>query len=72
MELFGNASWLAVHIGQLNWPERHDPLIDLRGIDGDAILAQQRQVMIRAAQAVPTHTEFIQRFCPARAQGDAR
>lgn len=25
MEPFGNQCWLAVHIGQLNWPERHDP-----------------------------------------------
>ena len=67
MELFGNASWLAVHIGQLNWPERHDPLIDVGGVDGDAILSRQRQAMIRAAEAMPTHAEFIRRFCPAGA-----
>ncbi len=68
MELFGNASWLAVHIGQLNWPERHDPLIDHRlGVDGDAILERQRQAMINAAQAMPTHEAFIKRYCPANA-----
>jgi tryptophan 7-halogenase len=65
MELFGNASWLAVHIGQHNWPERHDPLIDLRGLDGDAMLLQQRQAMQRAALAMPTHAAFIQRYCAA-------
>jgi tryptophan halogenase len=65
MELFGNASWLAVHIGQLNWPERHDPLIDHRPVDGEAILAQMRTAMAQAAQAMPSHADFVRRFCPA-------
>ena len=65
MELFGNASWLAVHIGQLNWPDRHDPLIDLRALDGDAILAQQRQAMARAAEAMPSHGAYIKSYCAA-------
>lgn len=65
MELFGNASWLAVHIGQLNWPQRHDPLIDLRRLDGDAMLARQHAAMAQAAQAMPTHAAFVQRFCAA-------
>jgi tryptophan halogenase len=62
-ELFGNASWLAVHVGQLNWPQRHDPLADLRGIDGAAMLARQRDAMVRAAAAMPTHADFIARYC---------
>lgn len=66
MELFGNASWLAVHIGQLNWPESYDPLIDLRSTDGDAVLKQLREAMVSAAQAMPTHGEFIQRYCAAK------
>jgi tryptophan halogenase len=67
MELFGNASWLAVHIGQLNWPQRHDPLIDLRTLDGDAMLARQHAAMVQAAQAMPSHGAFIRQFCPASA-----
>jgi tryptophan halogenase len=62
-ELFGNASWLAVHVGQLNWPQRHDPLADLRGVDGAAMLARQRDAMARAADAMPTHADFIARYC---------
>ena len=66
MELFGPASWLAVQVGQLNWPERHDPIIDLRNVDGDAILARMRQAMVQAAEAMPTHEAYIQRHCAAR------
>ena len=66
MELFGNASWLAVHVGQLNWPERHDPLVDLRAVDGQAMLVRQREAMVRAAAAMPTHADFIARYCAAR------
>ena len=67
MELFGPASWLAVQVGQLNWPERHDPIIDLRNVDGDAILARMRQAMVQAAEAMPTHETYIQGHCAARA-----
>jgi tryptophan halogenase len=62
-ELFGSASWLAVHVGQLNWPQRHDPLADLRGVDGAAMLARQREAMVRAAATMPTHADFIARYC---------
>jgi tryptophan halogenase len=65
MDLFGPPSWLAVHIGQLNWPERHDPLIDLRNVDGDAMLLRQRQAMAQSAEAMPRHAEFIRRHCAA-------
>jgi tryptophan 7-halogenase len=67
MELFGNQSWLAVHIGQLNIPERHDPLIDLRSVDGDAMIERQRRAMAQAAEAMPTHAEFIRQHCAAGA-----
>ncbi len=61
-ELFGNQSWLAVHIGQFNIPRGHDPLVDLRGVDGAAMLERQRQAMVQCAQAMPTHAEFIRRI----------
>ncbi len=65
-DLFGPASWLAVHIGQLNWPERHDPLVDLRPLDGAEMLERQRRAMALAAEAMPLHAEFIRRHCDAR------
>jgi len=64
-DLFGPPSWLAVHIGQLNWPQRHDPLIDLRDLDGETMLVRQHRAMQEAAAAMPTHAEFIAQFCPA-------
>jgi tryptophan halogenase len=65
-ELFGPASWLALHIGQHNWPQRHDPLVDLRDIDGAGILERVRWAMVQAAQGLPTHEAYIQRHCAAR------
>jgi len=67
MELFGPASWLAVQVGQLNWPQRHDPIIDLRNVDGEAVLARMRQAMVQAAEAMPSHEAYIQRHCAANA-----
>ena len=67
MDLFGPASWLAVHIGQLNQPERHDPLVDLRGgqAEADAMLERQRQAMAQAAEGMPEHGAFIRKYCAA-------
>lgn len=65
-DLFGPPSWLAVHLGQLNMPERYDPLVDLRRIDGEATLKSLRKAMVQAAEAMPTHAEFIRRHCAAQ------
>ncbi len=64
-DLFGPPSWLAVHIGQLNIPERHDPLVDLRATDGDAILARIHTAMVESANELPTHADFIRKHCAA-------
>jgi tryptophan halogenase len=62
LELFQNASWLAVHIGQLNWPERYDPLVDeRRNVDAARILASIRQVAAEAAEAMPRHEDVLAR-----------
>ena len=65
-DLFGPASWLAVHIGQHNWPQRHDPMVDQRSTDGDAILARIHAAMVQAAEGLPTHAEFVRRHCLAQ------
>ncbi len=66
-ELFLNASWLAVHVGQFNLPQRYDPLADARGPDVDAprLLAGLARVMREAAAEMPTHAAFIARHCAA-------
>lgn len=66
-ELFGAASWLAVHIGQFNDPLAYDPLVDQRPIDANAILARIRKAMLEAAQNVPTQSDFIRQHCDATA-----
>ncbi len=61
-DLFGPASWLAVHLGQLNDPERYDPLLDQRAVDGKHFLRQQHQAMVHSAERMPTHMEALQRM----------
>jgi tryptophan 7-halogenase len=58
-DLFGPPSWLAVHIGQGNWPEATDPVAAYRGVDGRGWLARLRAAMAQAANAQPDHAAFI-------------
>jgi tryptophan halogenase len=68
LELFQNPSWLAVHVGQFNTPERYDPLVDeRRDVDGPGRLAGLRRVIAEAANAMPTHQQFIDQNCRAPA-----
>ncbi|EGF93133.1 tryptophan halogenase PrnA [Asticcacaulis biprosthecium C19] len=61
LDLFGDPSWLAVHIGQMNFPERNDPLLAYREADGAAWLTKFRSVIEGAAETLPDHGEFIAR-----------
>jgi tryptophan halogenase len=66
MELFQNPNWLAVLIGQEIWPERLDPLLDMRTeVDAPRLLAGLRRVIGEAVQAMPSHGEYIARNCRA-------
>jgi tryptophan halogenase len=65
MDLFGPASWTAVHIGQFNIPEQPDPLIDFRAVDGAEYLAKLRAALRGAAETLPTHQAFIDQHCKA-------
>jgi tryptophan halogenase len=64
-DLFGPPSWLAVHVGQGNMPERSDPLADYRGVDGREWLGKLRAAMVHAASQQPTHEDFITAHCKA-------
>jgi tryptophan 7-halogenase len=65
MDLFAPASWLAVQIGQMNFPERTDPLADFRGIDGREWLGKLRGAMAGESARVQTHEQFIAQHCAA-------
>jgi tryptophan 7-halogenase len=65
MDLFAPASWLAVQIGQLNFPESTDPLIEFRDIDGREWLGKLRAAMAAEASRLPTHEQFIAQHCAA-------
>ncbi|GBF59329.1 flavin-dependent tryptophan halogenase PrnA [Candidatus Phycosocius bacilliformis] len=63
MDLFGQPSWLAVHIGQGNIPEDVDPLFDFRGIDGRDYLAKLKAAMAAAAEQTTSHQAFVDTHC---------
>ena len=67
MDLFAPSSWLAVHLGQFNTPERTDPLLDFRGLDARDWLAKLRGAMAAEAVRLPTHQAFIDQHCKAAA-----
>ena len=66
LELFQNPNWLAVLVGQDVWPARYHPLVELRtGVDSARILAGLRRSLEQAAQALPSHRQYIERHCRA-------
>jgi tryptophan halogenase len=76
-ESFLEPSWVAIFIGQHVYPKRYDPIID--GMSVETLrrgMAQRRMAIAQAAEALPTHAEFIARHCraelPAVAQAAAR
>ncbi len=69
-ELFQDANWLAIYIGQLVWPQRHDPLADARDpAEVAKRLEAIRLLLIAAAESMPTQRQFIDRHCRAVPHG---
>ncbi len=69
-ELFSRPSWVAVLLGQHIVPERCDPIIaTLPAADVRESLDSMRAAMSQAAQAMPSHEEFIARYCRASLAG---
>jgi tryptophan halogenase len=65
-ELFADANWTAVLLGQNIVPRAYDPLVD--GLDENALrtkLEQIRGAIRLTAQRLPTHREFIEKNCRA-------
>ncbi|MBO9545729.1 tryptophan halogenase family protein [Caulobacter sp.] len=65
-DLFADANWIAVLLGQGIMPRRHDPLAD--ALPADMLKAQLTRlstIIGQTAQALPTHEAFIARYCAA-------
>jgi tryptophan halogenase len=65
-ELFADDSWLAVLLGQGIVPSGYDPLVE--GLSLEDIgrnLAGLRTAILKTAQALPTHQDFIEKACKA-------
>jgi tryptophan halogenase len=60
LDLFGMHSWLAVHIGQLHFPQRNDPLAAYRNTDGVDWLTRFHGLIENAAEGLPSHQAFIE------------
>jgi len=65
-ELFSEASWIAVLVGQNIQPVGHDPLADALP---PSVVRQQlaglRAIIRKTAEAMPTHAAYIARHCAA-------
>jgi tryptophan halogenase len=65
-ELFSRPSWVAVFLGQHIVPKRLDPIVTtLAHADVHESLESMRLAMIQAANAMPSHEQFIARYCKA-------
>jgi tryptophan 7-halogenase len=64
-ELFVRASWLAVHVGQLNLPEACDPPPQAHAADGAKWLEKLRATLQAEASRLPAHQQYIATHCRA-------
>jgi tryptophan halogenase len=67
-QLFVEPSWVAVFMGQGVIPETYDPLAAVQDLDlVRKRLARMRQDVSDAVSALPSHQDFIERYCKANA-----
>jgi len=64
-DLFRDASWVQVMLGQGITPTGYDPMADLVVPAQLAeFLANLRTITARAVASLPTHEEYLARHCP--------
>ncbi|MEL6688241.1 MAG: tryptophan halogenase family protein [Pseudomonadota bacterium] len=65
-ELFSKPSWVAVMVGQNIMPEAVDPIVG--SLPAEQIrhsLQSMRNAMQKASQAMPSHSDYLARYCKA-------
>ncbi|MDO6640735.1 tryptophan 7-halogenase [Shewanella sp. 5_MG-2023] len=63
-ELFGEASWLQVMLGQGLMPEQYHPIVDNMSDDELAqFLGTIKQSIARRVNSLPNHVDFINNYC---------
>jgi tryptophan 7-halogenase len=63
-ELFTDASWTAVMVGQGLMPERYDPLADtVDDRDIRNMVGRMAETFHQAVRAMPTHADYVARHC---------
>ena len=66
-DLFSEVSWLAILYGQGLVPAGHHPLADAMSEDDlEVALSRIRGAIDKAVEALPAHSDFIQRCCAAQ------
>ena len=64
-DLFRDASWVQVMLGQGIIPADHDPMADqLSGAQLGEFLANVKTIIARAVATMPTHEDYLARHCP--------
>jgi len=66
-DVFVRASWLAVHVGQLNLPEACDQPLQAHATDSAQWLEKMRLTLQAEASRLPTHQQYIESHCRAAA-----
>ena len=70
-EHFGEDSWLSLFIGQNLYPQSYDPLADVLDVEEvKAALLQMRSMIQDGVDSMPTHSQFIDTHCSAKAGVD--
>jgi len=66
-ELFGEASWLQVMLGQGLVPQNYHPIVDSMSDDElKRFLESIKNHVAKKADSLPSHIDFINHYCKAK------
>lgn len=64
--MFAEISWVQVMVGQGILPQGYHPLVDqVPDTDAEGFLASVAQTISHCVDVMPTHQQFIDRYCRA-------